>query len=143
NLLMANSITYPPPAGIVTQFYLMPSTPFVIPPGAVHINQDPGAPLSVNVPPYSNPQGAIVYDFGGFTNNFWMLHYGKIYYFEYKVLDSMGNVIKEGIIKHKFHDDTYDYDDIISLVNPDWQPVADVPDLLPTYDVVAMYHPVW
>src|SRR5690554_6027212 len=60
NLLMANSLPYPPfPTSVVTPFYLMPSTNFVIPPGAVHINQDPGAPLSVNVPTYSNPQGAI------------------------------------------------------------------------------------
>src|SRR5690554_3035466 len=76
--------------------------------------------MSVNVPPYSNLQAAIVYDFGNTYINFRMLHYGKIYYFYYKIFDSMGNVAADGYIKHKFHDDTDDYNDI-TMFDPNWR----------------------
>ena len=96
--------------------------------------------MSVNVPPYSNLQAAIVYDFGNTYINFRMLHYGKIYYFYYKIFDSMGNVAADGYIKHKFHDDTDDYNDI-TMFDPNWQLVTDdVPNLAPMYDVAVMYY---
>ena|SRR5690554_3478166 len=144
--LSANSATYPPPPpaiGLPFSFSPIPSTSFVIPPGAVHINQDPGAPLSVNgVPPYSNPQGAIVYDFGNWSTNWRMYHYGKIYYFKYIVSDNIGNVIDAGYIKHNFYNDTDDYNDI-TMVDPTWQYVTTVSGFPATYDVVAMYHIIW
>lgn len=140
--LSAHSIPYPPLPNNTPPFSFKSGTNFTIPPGAVYINQDPGAPMSVNIPPYSNPQGAVVYDFTDPSVNWRMYHYGKIYYFYFKVFDNIGRVIEEGIIKHKFHNDDNDYNEITTS-DSDWQLVTDeVPDLSP-YEVVVMYHTIW
>ena len=44
----------------------------------------------------------------------------------------MGNVIKEGYIKHKFYNDTDEYN-AITFFDPNRQFVTDVPDLAGCY----------
>ncbi len=134
--------TYPPMGGIVYNFFPVSGGNFQVLSGTSETNRDPGAPLAVNALPYSNSVGSIIYDFGSFTTNFRMLHYGKVYYFRYKVFDNSGNVIDFGYIKHKFYNDTDDWQ-TINAISPDWDVVADVPGLAPMYDVVVMYNTTW
>lgn len=133
--------TYPP-MGIAHSFVPVSGGNFQVLSGTSETNRDPGAPLAVNAPPYSNSVGSIIYDFGSFTTNFRMLHYGKIYYFRYKIFDKGGNVIDSGYIKHKFYNDTDDWQ-TINATSPDWDVVADVPGLAPMYDAVVMYNTTW
>lgn len=136
--LAANTIPYPPPSSNYP-FNPIPSTNFVILPGTVETNSDGGAPLAVNVPPYTNSTGSIIYDFGSWSPNWRMYHYGKIYYFKYKIFDNMGNVLADGYIKHKFYNDTDDSNNI----SDEWKLVAEVPSLATMYDVVVMYNQDW
>src|SRR5690606_37532909 len=76
--LLANLKIYPP-TDPDTPFNAIASTNFTVMAGTVETNRDPGAPLAVNALPYSNSTGTIIYDFGSFTTNYRMLHYGKIY----------------------------------------------------------------
>jgi len=119
----------------------IPSTSFNVMAGTVETNRDSGAPLAVNAPPYTNSTGSIIYDFGSWTPNWRMYHYGKIYYFRYKIFDNMGNVLKDGYIKHKFYNDTDDAS--VFSASSGWQLVGQVPSLAPMYDVVVMYNQDW
>lgn len=140
--IAANGGTYPPMGGIAYNFFPVSGGNFTVMSGAYETNRDLGAPLAVNAPPYSNSVGSIIYNFGSFTTNFRMLHYGKVYYFRYKIFDKGGNVIDSGYIKHKFYNDTDDWQ-TINATSPDWDVVADVPGLAPMYDAVVMYNATW
>lgn len=137
--LLDNGKTCCPPPDPDTSFNAIASTNFVILPGTVETNRDPGAPLAVNALPYSNSTGTIIYDFGSFTTNYRMLHYGKIYYFKYKVYNSMGVPFEEGYIKHQFYSDIDDAA-TINANDPNWEKVGNADGLLPMYDVAVMYH---
>lgn len=134
--------TYPP-MGIAHSFFPVSGGNFQVLSGTFETNSDPGAPLAVNAPPYSNSTGTIIYDFGSFSTNFRMLHYGKVYYFRYKVFDKNGNIIDTGYIKHKFYNDTDDWQTINAMSSGEWDVVADVPGLAPMYDAVVMYNTTW
>lgn len=138
--LIANGATYPP----TTNTFILtpiPSTSFNVMAGTVETNLDDGAPMAVNAPPYTNSFGSIIYDFGSWTPNWRMYHYGKIYYFEYKIFDTMGNVLKDGYIKHKFYNDTDDSSTF--LASSGWELLGKVTSLAPMYDVAVMYNTVW
>lgn len=139
--LSAHNI-YPPYAtGIITDLNPIPGASFNVMPGTVETNMDFNAPLAVHAPPYTSSGGSIIYDFGSWTPNFRMYHHGKIYYFEYKIFDQMGNVLANGYIKHNFYNDNETWQDIIS--DPDWELVGEVASLLPMHDVAVMYNTVW
>lgn len=137
--LSANLIYPPYGTGILAELKPIPSTDFNVMAGTVETNSDTGAPLAVNAPPYTASTGSVIYDFGSWSPNWPMYHYGKIYYFRYKIFDNMGNVLKDGYIKHKFYNDTDDASDITD----EWQLVGEVLNLAPMYDVVVMYNRDW
>lgn len=140
--LIANGIPLsPPPTTVVADLTPIPSTSFNVMAGTVETNSDLGAPIAVNAPPYTNSTGSIIYDFGSWTPNWRLYHYGKIYYFRYKIFDNMGNVLKDGYIKHKFYNDTDDAS--VFSASSGWHSVGQVPGLKPMYDVVVMYNTVW
>lgn len=134
------NLIYPPyNTGILAELKPMPGASFNVMAGTVETNSDIGAPLAVNAPPYTNSGGTIIYDFGSWSPNWRMYHYGKIYYFRYKIFDNTGNVLADGYIKHKFYNDTDDSNNITD----EWQLVGEVLSLAPMYDVVVMYNRDW
>ena len=140
--LNVNTITYPPSSiGALANLKPIAGASFNVMAGTVETNLDDGAPMAVNAPPYTNSLGSIIYDFGSWTPNWRMYHYGKIYYFKYKIFDSMGNVLADGYIKHKFYNDI---DDVNSFpASSEWKWVGAVPSLGPMYDVAVMYNQDW
>ncbi|RRA93299.1 hypothetical protein [Paenimyroides viscosum] len=139
--LIANNVYFLPPPRTDYTLNPIPSTSFNVMAGTVETNLDDGAPMAVNAPPYTNSLGSIIYDFGSWTPNWRFYHYGKIYYFKYKIFDNLGNVLKDGVIKHKFYDDA---DEASTFpASSKWKLVGEVPSLKPMYDVVVMYNEDW
>lgn len=137
--LWANGSSHPNPT-FHPDFIPFEGQSFFIMPGATETNYDTEAPVAASVAPYGNSLGSIIYDFGSWSPNFRMYHYGKIYYFKYKVTDNFGNIIKEGYIKHKFYDDMFDSGTINGL-DSEWELAGSIPPhVLPMHDVVVMFH---
>lgn len=137
--LSANGKPCCPPPDYDTPFFAFEGTSFLIKPGTVETNEDGGAPLAVNAPPFTSSAGTIIYDFGSWSPNWRMYHYGKIYYFKYKVYNTMGIPFEEGYIRHQFYGET-DHSDDINFNDPDWIKVANADGLIPWHDAVVMYH---
>ncbi len=127
--------TMPPDSG--TPFNAFEGKSFFIMPGTVETNSDSGAPMAVNAPPYTSSTGTMIYDFGSWTPNWRMYHYGKIYYFKYKIYNNMGVPFDEGYIRHQFYGEL---DNSVTINDPDWEEAGIVFSLKPWHDAVVMYH---
>jgi len=130
------SITYPYEDN--TPFFAFEGQSFFIEPFATESNQDADAPVAVNAAPFGTSLGTIIYDFGSWSPNWRMYHYGKVYYFKYKIY-SMGVPFEEGYIRHQFYGETDNSDDV-NLADPNWVKVANADGLIPYHDAVVMYH---
>lgn len=130
--------TYPPqdPNMVINLFE---GKNFFIMPGTVETNSDSGAPMAVNAPPYTSSTGTMIYDFGSWTPNWRMYHYGKVYYFKYKIYNNMGVPFDEGYIRHQFYGE-FDNSDDVTLMDANWEKVGNADDLQPWHDVAVMYH---
>lgn len=131
------SQTYPP-RNDAMPFFAFEGASFFIEPFATESNQDADAPVAVNAAPFGTSLGTIIYDFGSWSPNWRMYHYGKVYYFKYKIY-SMGLPFEEGYIRHQFYGEIDDSDDV-KLADPNWVKVANADGLKPFHDAVVMYH---
>lgn len=129
-------ITYPYEEN--TPFFAFEGQSFFIEPFATESNQDADAPVAVNAAPFGTSLGSIIYDFGSWSPNWRMYHYGKVYYFKYKIY-SMGVPFEEGYIRHQFYGET-DNSTVISSNDPNWVKVANADGLKPFHHAVVMYH---
>lgn len=137
--LNANNVPYPLQPNSAPQINPISGGNFVFHPGDVGINSDLAGSVSVNLPMFATPLGNIVYDFGSFDANFRMLHYGKIYYFKYKISSHAGTIVDEGYIKHNFYNDANDWQQIMSS-DTYWNYVSEVGNIPQPYKTVIMYH---
>lgn len=79
---------------------------------------------------------SLAHDFGSPGLNGVLLHYAKIQFYKYEILDTSGSLITSGYIKQKFMNDT-DTDAVIGA-SGEWQTLGDVDNLPP--GTVAMYN---
>jgi len=130
--------TYPP---LVDSniFNAFEGNSFLVKPFAVETNADSGAPVGVNALPFSNSLGSIIYDFVIPSSNWRMFHFGKIYYFKYKIYNTMGIPFEEGYIRQQFYGET-DTSADVNISDSDWIKVANADGLMPFHQADVMYH---